>query len=232
MDKKFSTDGLRSFYNSRTEKKYYVKSPIAEDIRGADWEYSKIYTKSLVAGITTSAEMTDILTRRGIIGPEFEQRSNELSFELSNKISALEDAASSEEKASLAYEVSKARDILFQWTQRLNQPMSNTCEQISDDARLEFLTSRLIVDENGVVIWSDYDKYLHEKEQSLAQQAKFEVMLYLQGLDSDFLDKTPEAVAMRELEAEASLNLARELSEITTEEVVEEAPVVEKKSKK
>ncbi len=232
MDKKFSTDGLRSFYNSRTEKKYYVKSPTAEDIRGADWEYSKIYTKSLVAGITTSAEMTDILTRRGIIGPEFEQRSNELSFELSNKISALEDAASSEEKASLAYEVSKARDILFQWTQRLNQPMSNTCEQISDDARLEFLTSRLIVDENGVAIWSDYDKYLHEKEQSLAQQAKFEVMLYLQGLDSDFLDKTPEAVAMRELEAEASLNLARELSEITTEEVVEEAPVVEKKSKK
>ena len=166
------------------------------------------------------------------IGPEFEQRSNELSIELSNKISALEDAASSEEKASLAYEVSKARDILFQWTQRLNQPMSNTCEQISDDARLEFLTSRLIVDENGVAIWSDYDKYLHEKEQSLAQQAKFEVMLYLQGLDSDFLDKTPEAVAMRELEAEASLNLARELSEITTEEVVEEAPVVEKKSKK
>jgi hypothetical protein len=232
MDKKFSTDGLRSFYNSRTEKKYYVKSPTAEDIRGADWEYSKIYTKSLVAGITTSAEMTDILTRRGIIGPEFEQRSNELSFELSNKISALEDAASSEEKASLAYEVSKARDILFQWTQRLNQPMSNTCEQISDDARLEFLTSRLIVDENGVAIWSDYDKYLHEKEQSLAQQAKFEVILYLQGLDSDFLDKTPEAVAMRELEAEASLNLARELSEITTEEVVEEAPVVEKKSKK
>ena len=235
-NKKFSTDGLRTFYNSRLEKNFYVKSPTAEDIRGADWEYSKIYTKSLVAGITTSAEMTDILTRRGIIGPEFEQRSNELSLELSTRISALELSKTSEEKAALAYEVARAREALFQWTQRLNQPMSNTCEQISDDARLEFLTSKLIVDEDGLAIWSDYDRYLHEKDQSFAQQAKFEVMLYLQGLDSDFLDKTPEAVAMRELEIEAALDVKN--TDITVEDVVdsitETTPeiVQEKKSKK
>jgi len=241
-NKKVSTEGLRSFYNSRNENNYYIKSPTAEDIRGADWEYSKIYTKSLVAGITTSAEMTDILTRRGIIGPEFEQRSNELSAELSIKINALEDVQSSEEKASLAYEVAKARETLFQWTQRLNQPLSNTCEQISDDARLEFLTSRLILDENGNNVWSDYDKYLHEKDQSLAQQSKFEIMLYLQGLDSNFLDQTPEAVAMRELETEASLNIAKELTELSKDikDATTDAPLVEdvvvaevtKKSKK
>lgn len=233
-NKKFSTEGLRTFFNSRLDKRFYVKSPTAEDIRGADWEYSKVYTKSLVAGITTSAEMTDILTRRGIIGPEFEQRSNELSLELSTKISALELANNSEEKAALAYEVSRAREALFQWTQRLNQPMSNTCEQISDDSRLEFLTSRLIVDENGEPIWKDYDAYLHEKDQSLAQQAKFEVMLYLQGLDSDFLDKTPEAVAMRELEVEASLSLSNAIAEEISEEVAEETveTTANKKSKK
>lgn len=243
MDNKFSTEGLRSFFNARSEKTYYVKSPVSDDIRGADWEYSKIYTKSLVAGITTSAEMTDILTRRGIVGPEFEQRSNELSTELSTRIGALENSQTSEEKASLAYEVAKAREVLFQWTQRLNQPLSNTCEQISDDARLEFLTSRLIVDETGNYIWPEYDKYLHEKDQSLAQQSKFEVMLYLQGLDSDFLDKTPEATAMRELEAEANLNITRELAELgkdlledsQVEEVLaveDPKPVVSKKSKK
>ena len=228
MDKKFSTEGLRTFFNTRTEKNYYIKSPTAEDIRGADWEYSKVYTKSLVAGITTSAEMTDILTRRGIIGPEFEQRSNELSSELSLKIAALENAATSEEKASLAYDVAAARDALFQWTQRLNQPMSNTCEQISDDARLEYLTSRLIVDENGIQVWPDYDKYLHEKEQSLSQQAKFEIMLYLQGLDRDFLDKTPEALAMRELEAEASKIALDDLDAILAEEQAQQVVEVEK----
>ncbi|MBV5346623.1 hypothetical protein JZU46_00100 [bacterium] len=223
MDNKFSTEGLRNFFNAYAEKTYYVRTPVSEDIRGADWEYSKIYTKSLVAGITTSAEMTDILTRRGIVGPEFEQRSNELSLELGMKINALENSVSSEEKATLAYEVAKARDVLFQWTQRLNQPLSNTCEQISDDARLEYLTSRLIVDDTGTCIWADYDKYLHEKNQSLAQQSKFEVMLYLQGLDSDFLDKTPEAIAMHELEAEATLNVEKELVELS-KVILEEAP--------
>ena len=48
------------------------------DICRADWQYSKAYTKCLMEDIPTSAEMLDILTRRGIIGTEFEQRANEL----------------------------------------------------------------------------------------------------------------------------------------------------------
>lgn len=231
-NKEFSTDGLRTFFNTITEANYYIVSPTAEDIRGADWEYSKSYTKSLVAGITTTAEMTDILMRRGIIGPEFEQRSNELSVELGNKVAALEEAQNSEEKAELAVQVAIAREELFQWNQRLNAPLGNTCEQISDDARLEFLTSRLVVTDKGEKVWEDFDSYLTEKEQSLAQQARFEIMLYLQGLDSDFLDNTPEAVAMKELENEASVEVLKEISEMVDEvkdDTVEEKLVEKKK---
>ncbi len=220
VEKEFNTDGLRKFFNTNTDNDYFINSPTAEDIRGADWEYSKSYTKSLVAGITTTAEMTDILMRRGIIGPEFEQRSNELSTELAIKVESLSACETSEEKAEIAVQVAMAREELFQWNQRLNAPLGNTCEQISDDSRLEFLTSRLIVNSKGICTWEDYDQYLTEKEQSLAQQARFEVMLYLQGLDSDFLDSTPEAVAMRELEAEASIEAAKEL----VEEVEKKAP--------
>lgn len=223
-NKEFSTDGLRTFFNTNTDTNYYIVSPTAEDIRGADWEYSKSYTKSLVAGITTTAEMTDILMRRGIIGPEFEQRSTELSVELGNKVAALEEAQNSEEKAELAVQVAIAREELFQWNQRLNAPLGNTCEQISDDARLEFLTSRLVVTGKGEKVWEDYDSYLTEKEQSLAQQARFEIMLYLQGLDSDFLDNTPEAVAMKELENEASVEVLKEISEMVEEAKEEEVP--------
>lgn len=200
---KFNKEGLRSFYNEATGKTYYIISPTAEHIRNADWEYSKAYTKSLVAGITTTAEMTDILMRRGIIGPEFEQRSEELATELAKKIELLENAKTPEEKSELATEVALAREELFQWNQRLNAPLANTCEQISDDARLEYLTSCLVVDENGNNVWGSYDEYLTEKTQSLSQQARFEVMLFLQGLDSDFLDQTPEARAMKELEQSA-----------------------------
>lgn len=215
-NKEFNTEGLRSFTGSDQEANYYIVSPVAEDIRGADWEYSKTYTKSLVEGITTAAEMTDILMRRGIIGPEFEQRSHELAKILSTKIGALSDATLSEEKQVLAFEVAHAREELFQWNQRLNAPLSNSCEQIADDARLEFLTSRIIVNAEGDKCWPKFDDYLVEKQQGLAQKARFEVMLYLQGLDSDFLEQTPEAMAVKELEQEA-------LSEITKEALEEEA---------
>lgn len=195
-------DERRSFLGSDEETTYFIAPPSAEDIRGADWNYSKTYTKCLVEGITTSAEMMDILMRRGIIGPEFEQRAAELTTELNTKILTLNEAKSIEEKRDLSIDVAQAREELFQWNQRLNGPMNNTCEQMSDDARLEFLTSCMIQTEDGKRVWDDYDSYLREKSQALAVRSRFEVMLYLQGLESNFLEQTPEAQAMKEVEAD------------------------------
>lgn len=235
MVEKFNTEGLRTFTGVEDEGvNYYVVAPSAEDIRGADWEYSKTYTKSLVEGITTTAEMTDILMRRGVIGPEFEQRSNELAVELAEKIEKLDSADSNEEKQEMAIVVAQAREELFQWNQRLNAPLANTCEQIADDARLEFLTSRIVVDADGNKVWDDLDSYLSEKQQGLAQKSRFEVMLYLQGLSSDFLDQTPEAVAIREIEEETFAAIQAEIKKAAAEEEAEkaekEAAAVKKKT--
>jgi hypothetical protein len=195
-------DERRSFLGPDGLTNYYIASPTADDIRGADWQYSKMYTKCLIEGITTAAEMMDILRRRGIIGPEFEQRAAELSEDLTNKTLALENSESMSEKRDLAIEVAAAREELFQWNQRQAGPMNNTCEQISDDVRLEFLTSCMIQTEDGKRVWGSYDEYLKDQSQALAIRARFEVMLFLQGLDSDFLEQTPEAQAMREIESD------------------------------
>jgi hypothetical protein len=235
-DEEKKVDERRSFLGPDEETPYFIAAPSAEDIRGADWTYSKTYTKCLVEGITTSAEMMDILMRRGIIGPEFEKRGQELTVELNEKIIELEDSASIEDKRTFAIEVANLREELFQWNQRLNGPMSNTCEQIADDARLEFLTSSMIETKDGTKVWDSYDTFLKEKSQALALRSRFEVMLYLQGLDSDFLEKTPEAEAMREIEAdvikkaEEAIEAARAVaSELEEAEKAEEA---EKKAKK
>jgi hypothetical protein len=196
---KNNVEDRRSFLGPDNKTLYYIVAPTAEDIRGADWNYSKIFTKSLMEGITTSHEMTDILMRRGVIGPEFDQRSAELSEDLNNKILLLEMATTIEAKKELSMEVSKARDELFRWNQRFNGPMSNTCEQMADDSRLEYLTACIIQNEAGERVWDSYDTFLKEKSQGLALTARFEVMLYLQGMDSDFLNKTPEAIAMKEV---------------------------------
>ena len=144
--------------------------------------------------------MMDILRRRGIIGPEFEQRAAELTTQLNEKIIALDSIEDMDDKRILAVEVAEARDELFQWNQRLNGPLANTCEQLADDARLEFLTSCMVVTGKDERVWENHDDYLKEKNQALALKARFEVMLYLQGLEPDFLEKTPEAQAMKEVE--------------------------------
>lgn len=217
----------RSFDGPTGESTYYIITPTAKDIRGADWEYSKTYTKSLVEGITTTAEMTDILMVRGIIGPDFDQRSHELTKILAEKVETLDSVDDIDKKADAAIAVAIAREELFQWNQRLNAPLANTCEQISDDMRLEYLTSSIILNENGNRVWPDFDAYLVGKDQGLAQKARFEVMLFLQGLDSDFLERTPEAVAMKEVERD---NLAAIVAKAAKEADAEAGEAESKKS--
>lgn len=234
-----NTENKRFFFGPDEETKYYIEPPTAENIRGADWQYSKTYTQCLVEGITTSAEMMDILTRRGIIGTEFEQRAAELSENLNNAIVALDSSEDMDEKRELSVAVARAREELFQWNQRLNGPMNNTAEQISDDARLEYLTSAMVTKEDGSPVWDSYDTYLKEKSQALALRARFEVMLYLQGLDSDFLDQTPEAQAMKEVEqdildkAQAAIRaaeaVAKEEEDAKESEETPKKPVAKKK---
>lgn len=232
-DEKVVSKGDRFFLGEDEETKYYIIPPTAESIRGADWQYSKIYTKCLMEDIPTSAEMLDILTRRGIIGPEFEQRATELAQILNQSIEKLESCSDLNDKRIGAVDVATAREELFQWNQRLNGPMNNTSEQISDDARLEYLTSCMLVDESDTKVWKDYDHYLAETNQALALKSRYEVMLYVQGLDPDFLDQTPEAKAMHEVESEV-IEKAKEALEVAKAiaiEEVEESRSAEKTSK-
>jgi hypothetical protein len=142
---------------------YYVNTPTAEDIRGADWNYSKVYSKALNENIVTASEMSNILTKRGIIGPEYEQRQQELIGLIGQKIYQLNMVSNDDEKKLLAIELANTRDELYKWNQRFNGPMSNTCEQIADDARLEYLTAAMFEYEDGNRVWSTYEEYKAEK---------------------------------------------------------------------
>ena len=90
----------RSFLHNGQE--YFIKTPSAMVIREADWAYSKIYTKALQEGIPTSSEMQDILKKRGIIGPEYDDRAVELSTMLADTLERMDKAADPDEKRRLA----------------------------------------------------------------------------------------------------------------------------------
>lgn len=229
-DNKNDIQELRSF-EGPNGKTYKIVAPSADDIRGADWNYSKVFTKSLVEGITTAAELQDILRMRGIIGPSFEKRAEELLRNLESKILEMQLETDLDRKRALAIETSQARDELFQWNQRLNGPMSNTCEQLADDARQEYLTSRMVRDENMNPVWDTYDTYLTEKDNALAVRARYHVMLYLQGLEPDFMNNVPEALAIKEIEDALASAAADEYIVETVEETTKKKAKTDKKDK-
>ena len=162
----------------------------------------------------------------------FERRATELGDNLRNAIYELDASQDMDTKRELAINIAKAREELFQWNQRLSGPMNNTAEQISDDARLEYLTSAIVVSEDGSRVWPSYTAYLKEKSQGLALRSRFEVMLFLQGLESDFLEQTPEALAMKEIErdllakAEEAIRAAEAVMEEEDSVVPEATPEV------
>lgn len=209
--------------------KFYIEPPSADEIRMADWHYSKTYNQAFLAGVTTLAQMQEILEDRQIIGREYEERKTELQDILNKKILALRDAEDVVTKKELADQVESARTALFRHNQKASSPLSNTCEQLAEDARIEHLASSMITDDAGKRVWTDYDSYKTTNKPGLGMRARYEVMLYLQGLQSDFLDQTPEAVARREIQ---EVETIKQIEQSSSEEVVNKKLQNDSKKKK
>lgn len=228
-NRKFSIDGLGEFM---------LVEPSAEAIRKSDWFYSKTYNQALLDDITTAGEMMEILKSRGIIGEDYDKSGDELKVKIGEKIVEMETELDRDKRKALAIEVSKLRQELFAHNQRLNGPMSNTCEQMSEDARLDFITSCIVSKLDGSKVWKSYDDYMKEQNRAFALKARLEVLLYMQGLDPDFLDRVPENVVMQSIlteeseEAEAADKNTGEVEEVVEDISVLPAEKISKRGRK
>jgi hypothetical protein len=58
----------------------------------------------------------------------------------------------------------------------------------------------MIKNEDGTPVWEMYDDFLSDEEDTrFSLLCRYEVMLYLNGLESDFADQTPERRVMKQL---------------------------------
>jgi len=224
-------DNRRSFIFEtldEDQKTYFIADPSGEDIRKADWNYSKVFNQAMADGFPTQAQMLEILRDRGIISDEYTTSVEQARIRLAAalfRLENLDETADDSDKENLAVEVANYRDTLFRLNQRVNGPLGNTCENLAEDARTEYLTSRIIQHQDGSKIWPLFDDYLKETQTGLCIKSRFEVMLWLQGLDSNFLENSPEQAALREItqkRLEGALARVNESVEETTpvEEVV------------
>jgi len=223
---------------------YFIGDPTGSDIRKADWQYSKVFNQALADGFPTAAQMIEELTRREVIGDHFNKQVEETRIGLAAALFRLEnmpEEAGDHEREGAAIEVAEHRERLFRLNQRVNGPMGNTCENLGDDARNEYLTSRVIEYKDGKKVWETFEDYLQEANTALTVKSRFEVMLWLQGLDADFIENTPEQRALRGL-AEKRLadvltpkehkEAAAALQEKKEETAVEKVELPEDKPKK
>jgi len=181
---------------------FFIAQPSAADVRKADWQYSKIYNQAIVDGFLTQAQMVDVLREKGILSEDYAMKVESTRIGLASELFKLEnvsDTAPELEREGLALEIARLRDELFSLNQQVNGPMGNTCENLADDARNEYLTSRIVQEKDGSVLWEDFDSYQNEENSALSVKSRFEVMLWIQGLESNFLENTPEQSALRDI---------------------------------
>lgn len=196
------TDTRRSF--TFGDDVYYINTPTSDAIRKAEWQYYKVFNEAVSQGLALEEELKQVLLIRGVIGDDYEKKMSQAKQELDENLSRLflaraSESSTLEELEDAALQVSKSRDNFLSLSQRVSGPMSNTCEQIAEDARVDYLVSTIIEDKAGTKVWKDYDAYIHEARRGLTGKAKIEVMLWMQGLDSDFIYKTPEAITIKEV---------------------------------
>jgi len=228
---------------------FFIANPTGEDIRKADWQYSKVFNQAMVDGFLTQSQMLGFLKEKGILNEEYTDQLEHTRISLGAELFKLEnfmENATEQEKEFSAMEVARLRDELFQLNQRINGPMANTCENLAEDARTDFLTSRIIQKKDKTRYWPTFEDYKNEENTALAIKSRFEVMLWMQGLESNFLENTPEQVMLREIaqdrlnrrieeedakskaQADAVVGAENEAVESSTETPVEELTLPDK----
>jgi len=220
----------RSFQMEDSGLMYYIIPPDAESAAKAKWHYSKMYSKAFMDGVSTVAEMRDALLKRGLIGEAFDSKLQELINDRDIMVSELESVSDIDEREALAIKIAEKRDEIYAWSQRASAPLSQTAESLAEDSQTDFLTTCMVVGEDGKKIWADYDSFVKEKDQMLAMRARYECIMFLQGFESDFLENLPENKILREVMEERQKEAEAEAEEDV--EVEEEKPKKKKSTKK
>ena len=153
-----------NFEDPMTEEigEYFIGDPSGADIRKADWQYSKVFNQALSDSFPTQAQMLEELIKRDIVGDHFNREVEEVRIGLAAALFRLENmppGADDVDQEGAAIEVAEFRERLFRLNQKINGPMGNTCENLAEDARNEYLTSRVIENRDGRKIWETFEDF-------------------------------------------------------------------------
>lgn len=165
--------------------KVELRHPSRQDEMEADNERSKAFTRFLLEGLKTEAEMKRIVEERGI----WTQEDEELLIKAQQDMVSLRiDIAQNKgtKKKGLQKKLLDARANWLETFARKNAIFSHTVDNKAENVWWQFLTHRCAFKEDGTLVWKTYEDFLKEANTNPSAILLTEFMTFYHGLSENF----------------------------------------------
>lgn len=167
--------------------KVELRHPTRRDEMEADNERSKAFTRFLLEGLKTEAEMKKIAEERGIWTQEDEDGLTKVQQEMIDLQVEIAQAKGTK-KRGLQKKLLDARKKWVEIFARKNAIFSHTVDNKAENVWWQFLCQRCAFKEDGTLVWPTYEEFLKEANSNPSAILITEFMTFYHGLSENFFD--------------------------------------------
>ena len=210
--------------------------PSQKILNKSDLVYRTTFSNALREGVLTSAEVDKILRTRGIWDDDKEAEATALRqkiLELEKKLKDL--SLTNEQGTAVCDEISATRLELMRHNGIYTTVADNTCENMGNEARNQFLCAACVYDnKTGLKVYKDVDDFQNRLDEVAALDSYRETMISSLevAMGRDLPSDLTEEYAERKWLSERGLDKEPEVEEETEEEPEVEATKTVKRKKK
>lgn len=177
-----------------------LKHPTREDELEADVERSKAFTRFLLDGLKTEAEMKKIAEERGLWTEKDEEALGKLQTDMVDIRVEISQVKSGTKKKKLQKELLETRVKWIEELARKNAIFAHTVENKATNTWWQYLTFRCAFKADDEPVWDTWDDFLKESNSDPSTVLVGEFLTFYNGLSDNFFDlwvgeetKSPES---------------------------------------
>jgi hypothetical protein len=192
MAGKLRSREFKVYLNSK-EEEFNIVRPSFKVGNKADRYYKKAFADAIRDGIPTTFQFQEELKDN-----EYHEKTNAKIKEIDKKIedltSKLDDHGDekTEEGKVIVDEIFELRGERLIESIKVNSVLDNTAESYAESIRNQFYASELTTKKDGSKVWIDFDSFLNEESEILAQTAISQVMLFNAKIANNYQMEFPE----------------------------------------
>ncbi len=240
---------LLPFVTDETERNFEVTMPDGNKVKlkinratqnqllDIDKVYRIAYSKLLRSGCLTNAEVEKYVKKNEIWMDEDDEKVAELQNEMISIEQQLADKSykMQEEGYLKAIKLSELRDEIYQMSRKIGSIYDNTCENASDELRMQHLCVKTTFKQDNTSFFQDFDDFSTRANEDATAEALRQCILFNSRLKENFMMDLPENQWMQDngfMDDKGTLIKKEKTEEKTEDKVPEKAEEKPKKPKK